>query len=360
VRFAHIRVEVLMRRSLTLALAFVAGVAVCDAGAQTAPPPVELGLDVSVTPATNGSDLHWGPRLVVNRDGRNSVQFTGSLQKLSPWDDAQIEKDLYLAAYRRLVHAAGPVRVHATLGGGLERIVIVAPPITFGEPPITFPGSRGVHVRPVFTTGAAIDFRLASRAAIVFESSVVVSEVLGARFSGGLVVPVGSSYPSGPRRLASSVPWAALDPGERAWITTGDGREVDGDVVSRSAATLSLRTPTGIVSLTADDVRAIDTTDPVRNGTVLGAKIGGIGSLALSIPVTLLYCAFEGCDGVDVLVINGVFIGIGAGVGASMGALADSLRERRVPLYRRGGSSSLMLAPIVSGHRLGGRAVIRW
>jgi hypothetical protein len=59
-------------------------------------------------------------------------------------------------------------------------------------------------------------------------------------------------------------------------------------------------------------------------------------------------------------VINGVFIGIGAGVGASMGALADSLRERRVPVYRRGGSTSVMLTPIVGGHRLGGGAVIRW
>jgi hypothetical protein len=354
--------EVLMRRHLILALVVVAGVATRDASAQT-PPPVELGLDVSVTPAANDSDLHWGPRLVLNRDGRNSVQFTASLQKLSPWDDAQIRRDLYLAAYRRLVHAAGPVRVHATLGGGLERTVIVAPAVTFGDdPPITFPGSRGVHVRPAVTTGAVIDFRLGSRAAIVLEPSLVVTRVLGARFSFGLVVPVGSSYTStsAPRRLDPSVPWAALDPGERAWITTGDGREVDGEVVGRSAATLSLRTLTGIVSLTPDDVRAIDTTDPIRNGTVLGAKIGGIGSLALSIPVTLIYCAFERCDGGDVLVINGVFIGIGAGVGASMGALADSLRERRVPVYRRGGSTSVMLTPIVGGHRLGGGAVIRW
>jgi hypothetical protein len=40
-----------MRRTLILTLAFVAGVAVCDASAQSAAPPVELGLDVS----THGS-----------------------------------------------------------------------------------------------------------------------------------------------------------------------------------------------------------------------------------------------------------------------------------------------------------------
>ena len=349
-----------MRRSLVLSLAFVAGVAVCDASAQSAAPRVELGLDVSglLVPDPNG--FHRGPRLVVNFDGRNSVQFTASLQKLSPWDDfADRETDLYLAAYRRLVHAAGPVRVSATLGGGLERTVIATPPITFGDPPITFPATRGVEVLPAFTTGAAIDVRVGSRAAIVLESSFVLTDRLGGRLSGGLVVPLGS-YPSRDR-LASSVPWAALDAGERAWVTTDDGRDVDGEVVGRTAATLTLRTPAATVSFTADDVRAIDTTDPIRNGTVLGAKIGGFGALVPSVFVTYLICAFEEECGVgEVLWVNGLLVGMGAGIGAATGALADSLRERRVPLYRRAGSTRVMLTPVVGRHRLGGRAVIRW
>ena len=346
-----------MRRSWVLALAFVSGVAVRDADAQTAAPPVELGLDVSAHVSRGG--FHQGPRLVVNFDGRNSLQITASLEKLSSHDDARIKTDWYVAAYKRLVFAAGPVRVSTTLGGGLERTVIVTFPTTFGDPPVTFAGSRGVEFRLAVTSGGAIDFRLGSRAAIVLESSVVVTEVLNARFAGGLIVPIGP-YSSGPRRLASTVPWAKLDAGEFAWVTTADGCEIEGEVVGRSAATLSLRTPAGLVALAADDVRAIDTTDPIRNGTVLGMKVGGLGSLALSIPVTLLYCAFEGCDGGDVLIINGAFIAMGAGVGAATGALADSLRERRIPLYRRMGSSGVMLTPIVGGQRLGGRAVLRW
>jgi hypothetical protein len=342
-----------------MAVACLAGVAVRDAGAQSAAAPVELGVDVAVTPFLNGSNLHWGPRLVVNVDGRNSVQFTASLQTLSPWDDAQIRTDVYLAAYRRLVHAAGPARVHAHLGGGLERIVIETAPLTFGDPAITFPGSRGVTVRPAVTTGGAIDVRVGRRAALVFESSLVVTEVLDVRVGAGLVVPVGS-YASGPHRLASSVPWASLDAGERAWVTTGDGRQVDGEVIRRSADTLTLRTPAGVVSIADADVRAIDTTDPIGNGTVLGMKIGGLGSLALSVPVTLIYCAFERCDSHDVLTINSAFIGIGAGVGAATGALADSLRERRVPLYRRRGSAGVTLTPFVGRQQVGGRAVITW
>jgi hypothetical protein len=157
------------------------------------------------------------------------------------------------------------------------------------------------------------------------------------------------------------VPWAELDAGERAWVTTADGREVDGEVVGRTAATLTLRTPTATVSFTADDVRAIDTTDPIRNGTVLGAKIGGLGAIAPAVLVTGLLCVLEdGCSASEVLGVNGLLIGMGLGIGAATGALADSLRERRVPLYRRGDSSRVMLTPVVGRHRLGGRAVIRW
>lgn len=350
-----------MRRSLILSLLLVAAAAVRDAGAQSSVPPVELGLELSATVVPDRSGVQRGPRLVVNFDGRDSVQFTASLQELSPWENvAQRETDLYLVAFRRLVYADGLVRIVATLGGGLERTVIFAPATTFGDPPVTFPSSRGVEILPAFTTGAAIDFRLGTRAALVVESSFVLTDRLGGRLSGGLVVPVGS-YPSRPHRLASSVPWAGLDPGERAWITTRDGREVDGEVVRRSAATLMLRTGTGMLSFTVDEVRAVDTTDPVRNGTVLGAKIGSVGALVPSVLLTFLVCALaEECGLGEVLGINGLLVGMGASVGAATGALVDSLREGRVPLYRRGSPPGMTLAPIVGEHRLGGRAVIRW
>lgn len=349
-----------MRRTCW-ALAFVAGVAVSDASGQSATPPVELGVDVSTSVLPNRNGFQWGPRVVMNLDGRNAVQFTVSLQNLSPWDDfAQKKTDLYLAAYRRLVHTAGPVRVFATLGGGLDRTVIVVPETTFGNPPITFPSSRGVAVRPLFSTGTAIDLRVGRRAAIVLESSFLLTEVLGGRVSGGLVVPVGS-VPSRPDRLASSVPWAALDPGERAWVTTGDGREAHGEVVGRSADALTLRTLTGVMSFSAADVHAIDTTDSIRNGTVRGAKIGTLGGAVPAVFVTGLFCSLvEECSVGDMLRLSGAFVGIGVGVGMVTGALVDSLRERRVPLYRRAGMSSLLLAPIIDRHRLGGGATLRW
>jgi hypothetical protein len=349
-----------MRQPLILGVLFLAGIAARDASAQSAAPPVEIGVDASTTLTSDPPGLQWGPRLAINFDGHNAIQFTTSLQRISPQAGLyQIETDLYLAAYRRLVHATGPIRVYATLGGGIERTVIVTPAVTFGNSPVTFPSTRGTEVLPAFTTGAAVNLQLGRRAAIVLESSFVLSDTLGGRFSGGLVVPIGS-YPGGPGRLASSVPWAKLDPGERAWVTTADGREVDGEVVDRSAARLILRTRTGRSTFTADDLRAIDTTDPIRNGTIIGAAVGGAGMVVPSIFATLIVCSEETCGPADVFWINGALIGMGAGIGAAAGAMIDSLRVRRVPLYRRGGAPSVSVAPIVGPHKLGGGGVIRW
>jgi hypothetical protein len=350
-----------MRPWLMVGLALLAGVGARDATAQSAAPPVEIGLDVSATLYPNRAGIKRGPRLIVNLNGRDSLEMTASLEKLSLWEDvAERETDLYLAAYRRLIHAAGPIRVLATIGGGLERNAIFVPAATFGNPPVTFAASKGVEIGPAFTTGAGIDFRLGRRAAIVIESSFVLTNRLDGRLSGGVVVPVGL-YPPRSVRAASPRPWVTLDAGERAWVTTVDGREAEGEVVGESAGSLTLRTRAGVVSFSAVDVRAIDTTDPIRNGTVLGAKIGGLGALVPSVLISYLICAFEpGCGTDDVLWFNGVMVGLGAGIGAATGALADSLRQHRVPLYRRGGPTGVTLAPIVDGQRLGGRAVIRW
>src|SRR5262245_10625685 len=206
-----------MRRSWPFALALVTAVAVRDAAAQSPAPAVGLGLDVAAT-ITSDHSVHRGPRLVVHFTGRDALQVTATLQRLAPLEDfAQVETDLYLASYRRLLHTTGPVRVFGTLGGGLQRTLIVTPPITFGNPPVTFPSTRGSEILPAFTTGAGIDVRLASRAALVIESSFVLSDKFGGRVSAGLVVPL-RAYPSPTPRLDASVPWATLDAGERAWV----------------------------------------------------------------------------------------------------------------------------------------------
>jgi hypothetical protein len=352
-------------RQIAVCLSVVLAASVRVALAQSLPT-VELGVDATAS-LDPDRGFQWGPRVVINSDERNSVQFTASLQNLrwrnvgSQDDGVQQQIDTYLVAYRRLVHASGPVRVSALLGGGLERTLLVTPTITFGDPPITFPGSRGAEIDPAFTIGATFDIRLWKRAAVAVEASAVFTDVINGRVSGGVVIPVGA-YGSSRERLPSSVPWAQLDPGERAWITTSDGREVDGRVLTRTGSTLTLQTVVDRITLAAADVRAIDTTDPIRNGAVLGAKIGGLGAAGFAAFVTVALCAMEeGCGRSELLLFNTAFAGLGAGIGAVTGALADSLRERRAPLYRRGESSScVIVAPMVGKRGFGGRAVIVW
>lgn len=350
-----------MRRSMFFALAIVGASPAGDTWAQSAAPPVEIGLDASALLLTDRGDLARGPRLRINFDGRNALEITASLQALSPFDGlGQQETDLYLAAFKRVVHAAGPVRVSAMLGGGLERTFIFVPGSTLpGPPPVTFPSSIARQLLPAFTVGSGVDFRLGSRAAIVLESSFVLTDRFAWRLSGGVVVPVGA-YPVPPGRLAASLAWAELAEGDRVWVTTGDGREIAGEVVRRSATRLDLRTHGRLVSFAPDEIRGIDTTDPIRNGVVLGAKIGGFGALAPSVLITYLLCALEECGTGDVLLVNGLFIGIGAGIGAVTGALADSLRERRTPLYRRVGATSISVAPVLRKESVGLGAAIRW
>ena len=120
----------------TATIMLVASLAARDAVAQTAAPRLELGLDATSLLDPDRSGLARGPRLVVNFDGRNALQVTTSFQALSPSEPfVSRENDLYLAAFKRVVHANGPLRVFTTLGGGLSRTVVAARETSFPGPP---------------------------------------------------------------------------------------------------------------------------------------------------------------------------------------------------------------------------------
>ena len=341
-----------MTRVMLLALIGIAGPAT-DAAAQKAAPPLEIGFDAIAVANPNLGGFGRGPRVVVNFDGRNALELTGTLQQPGPYGlFEQQDTDFYLVAFKRVVHASGPARVFTILGGGLERTTVFYP----GSG--VFPPSTSHLQVPAITVGGGMDFRLGRHAAIVLESSFIFSGQFAGRFSAGLVVPIGA-YPERPSALSTTVPWRTLDEGERAWVTSG-GREVSGEVVRRSSTHLALRTPQGVESFGLDEIEAIDITDPVRNGTVLGAKIGAAAGLGQSIFVSLLLCAMEECTPGQVIAFNATFVGMSAGVGAATGALIDSLRERRSPLYRRRNTTNLTIAPLLGKQAVGVGAAIQW
>ncbi len=77
--------------------------------------------------------------------------------------------------------------------------------------------------------------------------------------------------------------------------------------------------------------------------------------------ITYVLRAFEEeCRVGDVLLVSGFFVGVGASIGAATGAIVDSLRERRAPLYRRGGKTSITVAPLLRKGSVGIAAGIRW
>ncbi|MCC7010047.1 MAG: hypothetical protein IT184_14665 [Acidobacteria bacterium] len=351
-----------MMRSLFLAVAFVTSPAAHQAAAQTAAPAVELGIDASALLIRDRGGLARGPRLVVNFDGRNALQVTTSLQALSPSEPlTKRTTDLHLAAFKRVVHAEGPVRAFTTLGGGFARtLIVVGESALPGPPPVTFPASRSSEVLPAFTVGGGVDVRVGAHAAIVLESSFILTDRLAGRLSAGVVVPIGA-YPTRPRDVAASTPWAGLAEGDRAWVTNGQGREIAGEVVLRSASRLTLHTAGGLMSFAPDEIDAIDTTDSIRNGIARGVKIGALGALAPSVLVTYLACAFEEeCGAGEVLAVNALFVGIGAGIGSAIGALADSLRDHRAPLYRRTLGTGITVTPLLRKQGAGVAAVVRW
>jgi hypothetical protein len=238
--------------------------------------------------------------------------------------------------------------------------VIFTPETVFpGVSPIVWPASTARLWEPAVTIGSGVDLRIGRHASVVLESSVIFTGQIVGRFSAGVVVPVGA-YPTRPGVLAAAVPWRGLSEGDRAWVTRGGGQEVAGEVVRLSSTSLVLRTGAGVETFGPDDIAAIDTTDPIRNGTVRGAKIGAIGGAGQAVFVSLLLCAMEECDAQELVGVNATLVGIGTGVGAAIGALADSLRERREPLYRRRGAAAFTITPLLGKQALGVGGVIRW
>ena len=106
--------------------------------------------------------------------------------------------------------------------------------------------------------------------------------------------------------------------------------------------------------------------DGLGDGTKRGALIGlGIG-LGFGAVVFAGTCAEEGdfldfCSVPGLLLMTGVFGGIGTGIGAGVGLVADALHDGRRDVWRKQiGKSQMGLAPVVSPRISGMRIGIRW
>jgi hypothetical protein len=86
-----------------------------------------------------------------------------------------------------------------------------------------------------------------------------------------LASPVAAQSP--PQVAPSRQAWAD---GLKIWVTTTDGSEQKGTLVSFSPAGLVLQTASGRTSIPFRDLRAIETPDSLRNGMRNGAIAGSV------------------------------------------------------------------------------------
>src|SRR5512141_1634833 len=141
--------------------------------------------------------------------------------------------------------------------------------------------------------------------------------------------------------------------GTTVYVTTTDGKEVQGKLatISASSMTVSLR-DRSTRDFGEADVTRIRAKDPLWNGMLIGAAIGGFFTFAMNDASCVEPYAAPDC----VKVSRGAGTAIGTVIGAAVGTGFDMLHHRRVfrgTTPRRG--ASLFIAPVVTPGLLGVR-----
>jgi hypothetical protein len=144
--------------------------------------------------------------------------------------------------------------------------------------------------------------------------------------------------------------------GEMIWVTTVDGRERQGRIVSSSSVELQLQAAGGSDTIQWADVAAISKADPVGDGMLKGAFAG---ALAAGLPAVVFISNYGECPcGSRALGFVVGHAALGAGIGLAVGAALDSLSAERRTVYRSG--KTITVAPVVAPGRLAVGGSVSW
>lgn len=128
----------------------------------------------------------------------------------------------------------------------------------------------------------------------------------------------------------------AIPPEQTVWVTTNDGFEVQGGVISLTADAIEVSTKGGMRRLAMRDVHVIEKKDSNKNGFWIGFAVGASPILALGGP-----SAFTSRLGLAYMTFGGVVYG-------SIGWLIDNAIEGRDEIYRRDTERiAINVAPII-------------
>jgi hypothetical protein len=153
-----------------------------------------------------------------------------------------------------------------------------------------------------------------------------------------ILAPVGAAaQPATPDAFGGKV-----KSGDTVHVLDSVSREITGVFGKISDSTLTLMVNGDLRDFPLDDIRQVTRRggDPLWNGILIGALIGGVGSGTASHDVGL---AISGA-----ILYGGV------------GAVIDKLVDGRVVVYRAAGAKSVAVGPFVDGSRRGVRVSLRF
>jgi hypothetical protein len=186
----------------------------------------------------------------------------------------------------------------------------------------------------------------------------------------GLILAAGATaafpaqgFAQGSNRPERALP--ALKTDEIVWVTTSDGRVVQGRFSAWNYPVFEWNGPMGLVRMPLEDIQRIEARDPIRDGILRGALIGGgVGGAFGLLLAKGLSCETHCGSGYSRArdIIEGTLAGalIGAGEGAAVGAILDAVIHRRRLVYVKASPSPVAFTSVVGPGRLGAAAIVRW
>ena len=148
---------------------------------------------------------------------------------------------------------------------------------------------------------------------------------------------------------------ARVGPGTSVSVIDTGGNEMRGTIIDISASSLGLSVGGNRLDLAEDSVLRIEgTSDPLWNGTLIGAGIGAGISGALAVAA----CSESGCTASASEALAG-FVVFWTGVGAGIGLWVDWARKSSDLVYLSPGASNpsrgatVSLSPLIGRNRKG-------
>ncbi len=141
-------------------------------------------------------------------------------------------------------------------------------------------------------------------------------------------------------------------------MTTEDGKEQEGRLVSFTPAGVQLKLPNGtVVAVPMNTIQRVDVRDGLGNGARNGAIAGGLIGL-LSVIAFKSDCGHECDDGYVAFAVTALlaYTAMGAGVGAGI----DALIHGRETIYSSKAPRQVAVAPLITPHGAGVRVGVRW